>query len=146
MTVRVSLSLLAPGLAAALGACTTVGPDFVAPKPPAIPIYGMVGDAQPAAMAMDAKTRLAGQWWRTFGSANLNSLMNQALAGSPTVAEALATLERARASQEVEGADHKPRVDVTGGAERQRFNTAAFGFANFPSPTVNLLNFGQTVS
>ena len=133
-------------LSASLAACTTVGPDFTAPDPPTVTAYGAAGDAVPAAMALDPKTRVAGPWWRAFGSEHLNAVMDQALAGNRSVAVALASLDAARAAQAGEGAGRLPRVDASAGAERQRFNTAAFGFASFPSPTINLFNFGQTVS
>ena len=142
---RKSLVMLT-ALTAGLAACTTVGPNFVPPEPPAVSAYAMPGDATPLAATLDPKTRVAGPWWRAFGSDHLNALMDQALAGNLSVAAALAKLDAARAAQTVEGADRLPRVDAKAGAERERFNTAAFGFASFPSPTINLFTLGQTVS
>ncbi len=72
--------------------------------------------------------------------------MDEALAGNQTVAAADAALQRARAQTESVAGGLKPQVDANAAAERARINTAAFGFAGFPSPTINLYSVGGTVA
>ena len=79
-----------------MGACTTVGPDFKSPSAPADEAsgYAAPGDPTPANVRLEAQARVAGPWWLAFQSPELNEVISLALATSPTVAEATATLER----------------------------------------------------
>ncbi len=135
-----------PALLFALGGCATVGPDFSPPAPPTATAFAMAGDVTPAAATLDPIHRVAGAWWEAFGSEKLNALIAEALSGNQTVAAAMANLEVARAEDQAQAGHRSPGIDFGVSAKRQRFNTAAFGFAGFPSPTVNLLELGPTVS
>ena len=135
-----------PAVILALGGCTTVGPNFTPPAPPAASGFAMAGDGTPAAARLDPTQRVAGAWWKAFGSDKLDGLISEALSGNQTVATALASLEIAHAQDQAEAGHSSPSVDLGVSAKRERFNTAAFGFAGFPSPTVNLLQIGPTVS
>jgi len=135
----------------ALGACTTVGPDF---KPPATPQgaagagYAMAGDPAAPGVRLDPDARVAGPWWQAFGSADLDRTVRLALSESPTVAEARATLERYQADVAAARGEQKPQVDLNASAQRERINTTQFGFSvpGFSSPTINLFSVGPTVS
>ena len=84
----------------ALSACAAVGPNFKRPEPPAGAAgagYAMAGDVAASAVSLSPETRAAGPWWQAFGSPELDAAVRQALKDSPTLAEARATLERARA-------------------------------------------------
>jgi NodT family efflux transporter outer membrane factor (OMF) lipoprotein len=132
--------------AAALGACTTVGPNFKTPAAPTAPGYAMAGDARDGAVVLTAEARSMGPWWRALGSARLDAVMDEALADNQTVAKALATLDKARAEADSARGNAGPKVDATASAQRERINIAAFGISGFPNPTINLISVGAQVS
>lgn len=139
-------------LCAALAGCAAVGPNFKPPAAPAAITYAMAGDAPPAAAVLTSDKRAAGAWWRDLGSTELDTVMAVALRDNPTVAEAVATLDRARAEEDVASADRKPKIDADAGAVRERINIQAFGFSGFPgqppipNPTISLFSVGATVN
>ena len=137
------------GWALTLGACATVGPDFKPPQGPAGAAatgYAMAGDPPAPDPLLTAQARAAEPWWQAFGSPQLDGVIRQALADSPTLAQARATLDRARAqARAVRGAEFV-QADAKADAQRERINTQSFGFTGFPSPTINLFSVGGTVS
>jgi NodT family efflux transporter outer membrane factor (OMF) lipoprotein len=126
---------VAAGLA--LSACA-VGPDFHAPEPPKVadashaytpaPLPAMAASgASPAYVPqrfVDGQD-ISATWWEAFRSPGLNALVQSALAQSPTVVAAQATLRQA---EENYRADYGSRVfpSVTGSvnASRQRLPIA----------------------
>ncbi|MDD1619351.1 MAG: TolC family protein, partial [Methylococcaceae bacterium] len=58
-------------------------------------------------------------WWKSFGDARLDHLMNQALAGNLDVKIALARIDQARAERSGTRAELFPAVNVRTGAQRQ---------------------------
>ena len=142
----------ATAVVVALTGCAAVGPNFTAPAAPMAKGYVMPGDSAPAAVALSSDKRAAGAWWRDLGSPQLDSVMAVALRDNPTVAAAVATLDRARAEEAVAAADRKPKIDANAGAMRERINIQAFGFSGFPgfppfaNPTISLYSIGATVS
>jgi NodT family efflux transporter outer membrane factor (OMF) lipoprotein len=141
--------------ALALCACATVGPNFKRPPPPsgaAGASYAMAGDPAAPGVRMSPDARLAGPWWQAFGSPELDAAIRQALADSPTLAEARATLERAQAQAAAVRGQQLPQVDVNASAQRERINLSAFGFSGFPglppfsNPEISLFSVGGTVS
>lgn len=149
MPLSTKLLALTAVSALALSACQTVGPDFKAPEPPtgaASAGYAMAGDPATAGVSLDPAARAAGPWWQAFGSPELDRTIRLALADSPSVAEAKATLERYQAEARAARGAQLPQVDGTAGAQRERINTQAFGFTGFPSPTISLYSVGATVS
>ncbi|HEY2357359.1 MAG TPA: efflux transporter outer membrane subunit [Phenylobacterium sp.] len=151
-----TLSLLAATASAlALSACATVGPNFKAPEGPQGPAaagYAMAGDPVAAGVRLSPDARVAGPWWQAFGSPELDGAIRQALAGSPSIAEARATLEKAQFQARAVRGTQFPQLDATAGAERELINLAAFGFTGFPglppfkNPTINLFSIGGSVS
>ncbi len=144
--------LLAVGAALlALGACKAVGPDFQRPAPPAASGYLMKGDEASPATVMSPDRRAAGAWWKAFGSSELDTVMDQALAGNQTVAEANASLARMRELAIAAHGAQLPQVDANAMTEGERINLTAFGFTGFPgfhitNPTLGLYNIGGSVS
>jgi NodT family efflux transporter outer membrane factor (OMF) lipoprotein len=141
--------LLAAASALALGACATVGPNFKAPAPPSGAAgsgYAMAGDAAAPGVRLSPDARVAGAWWQAFGSPELDGAIRQALADSPSLAEARATLEKAQAQAAATRGAELPQVDANASAQRERINTQSFGFTGFPSPTINLFSIGGSVS
>ncbi|MGV1098623.1 efflux transporter outer membrane subunit [Thiovibrio sp. JS02] len=109
-----------------------VGPDFRPPAPPEV--SGYIAGSTSAASA-DSQRIVTGQesnwdWWHALGSAQLNALIGEALAGHPTLVEAEATLRRAEElSAARAGSTRYPRVEGSMAGQRQRFNPAASGLA-----------------
>jgi NodT family efflux transporter outer membrane factor (OMF) lipoprotein len=132
-----------------LSACAAVGPNFKTPAPPAGAAaagYAMAGDAAPAGVRLDPEARVAGPWWQAFGAPELDQTVRLALADSPTLAEANATLQKAQAEVTAARGSQLPQVDLNASAQRERINTQAFGFSGFPSPTIPLYSVGGAVS
>jgi NodT family efflux transporter outer membrane factor (OMF) lipoprotein len=137
----------------ALGACAAVGPNFKRPEPPAEAAakgYAMAGDAAAPGVAFSPEARTAGPWWQAFGSPELDRLVRQALADSPTLAEATATLQRARAQADAVAGQQLPQLDANAGIQRERINIQQFGFTGsglgIGNPTINLFQIGAAVS
>ncbi len=140
------MSRLAALAALALAGCAAVGPNFERPAPPAAAGYAMAGDPTPRLASLPASAAPGGRWWLALGSARLDAVIDEALAVSPTLAAADATLARARAlAGEAKGA-LAPRADLAASAERERINLQAFGFNAFPNPTITLYSVGGTVA
>jgi len=133
-------------LAAALGACKTVGPDFQPPAAPTSADYRMAGDADSPIVQLTADQRPAGAWWKAFGSADLDRVMDQALADNRTIDAANATLEAARQQAAAIRGAQAPQVGLSAGAEEERINIASFGFTGFPNPTLGLYSVGANVT
>ncbi len=141
--------------AALLAGCTTVGPDFHAPKPPQAPQY--TGQAMPtqtasAPGAMGGAQRfqtvqdIAPDWWRAYGSAPLDALVGTALRGSPTLAAAEATLRQAQQTYAAQaGSTLYPTVNAKLGASRNQVNAASTGQSGDRTATYNLYNAGVAV-
>ena len=113
---------------AMLAGCKTVGPDFSPPQ-------GAAGDgyAAPANAARSAPLARIGvsperDWWRSFGSAELDALVTRALAGNQSLAASIATLEKARARIALVTARQQPQVDAHAQLSHQQINMTAFGF------------------
>lgn len=127
------LALLA---AAAVAACA-VGPDFHAPPPPATSHYTRAPEptgtvAAPGAsgtgQTFSSSRDIPADWWTLFHSSALDELMRQALADSPTVQAAQATLLTAAETWRAQrGGLLLPAVDATGSAVREKVPGAAFG-------------------
>jgi NodT family efflux transporter outer membrane factor (OMF) lipoprotein len=130
---RISLALLT---AAAVSACA-VGPDFHAPPPPATSHYTRAPEptgtvsapgASGTAQTFGTERDIPADWWTLFHSKPLDELVRQALADSPTVQAAQATLLTAAETYKAQrGGLLLPAVDATASATRQREPGAAFG-------------------
>jgi NodT family efflux transporter outer membrane factor (OMF) lipoprotein len=73
------------------------------------------------------------QWWTLFQSAELNGLIEQALAHSPTLQSAQAALRQASETAAAERGSYYPSVTGQVQSERQKASGAAFGIPGFPS-------------
>ncbi|MDR6886965.1 MULTISPECIES: efflux transporter outer membrane subunit [Variovorax] len=63
------------------------------------------------------------QWWRAFGDAQLNTLIDQAVDGNPNLQVARARLARAQASADIAESALKPKVNGELNLNRQKFNS-----------------------
>ena len=137
--------------ATALAGCKAVGPDFQSPAAPTTPGYLMQGDAPSDFARLSPDQRVAGAWWKSFGSADLDRVMDQALSGNQTVGAANASLVRLLQEAAATRGAQQPQVDVNAGLQGERINLTAFGFSGAPgfnisNPTLGLYSIGGTVS
>ena len=149
---RIAVIALSAAVAAAMPACT-VGPNFQRPDAPSARRYTEtpmpeetasapgVGGATQRFVAGD----LPAQWWSLYRSEPLDRLIRDALAGSPTLAAARATLRQAQENLAARtGALLYPAVDANASATRQKQSNAAF---NQPGTEIfNLYNASINVS
>lgn len=73
------------------------------------------------AAATPTQAAVAPDWWRAFGDARLDRLVDQALAGSPSLRLAQTRLARARAVSEVADAALLPQLNLGADITRQRY-------------------------
>jgi NodT family efflux transporter outer membrane factor (OMF) lipoprotein len=99
----------------------------IAPETPAVALPG--GEAQRFVEGMD----IPGQWWTLFQSAQLNALIERALANSPTLQAAQAALRQANETAAAQRGGYYPSVSGTVESQRQKASGAAFGIPGFPS-------------
>jgi NodT family efflux transporter outer membrane factor (OMF) lipoprotein len=134
----------------------TVGPHYRAPAPPAVIAYtpqtlptetasseGPPGGAQ----RFNEQAAVPAEWWKAFGSSQLNGMVEQALKNSPTLEQATARLKQAQ--EEViarTGATKYPTVTGNASVTEEQLNLAALGVP-FPNPSpFTLLNGSVAVS
>ena len=139
-------AISAVALAALLAACAAVGPNFKPPPAPGVADYLMAGDRPAPIARLSPDARTAGPWWTALGSPELNAVIDEALAGNQTIAEADADLEKALAEAGAARGNLDPRLDLTSNIARERINFQTFGFPNIPNPTLNVYSIGGTVS
>ncbi|KAB2839243.1 MAG: hypothetical protein F9K47_16330, partial [Burkholderiales bacterium] len=122
-------TLSALGLAALLGACATVGPDYV-PQAPAAP------EAFRHLATGPQVTREA-RWWTQLSDPELDRLVDEALVANRDLALAAARLKEARAGLGIARSRGLPQADLAGAARRQRSSENG---ASPPSPAGNPLS------
>jgi NodT family efflux transporter outer membrane factor (OMF) lipoprotein len=147
--------LLMGGLAASLAGCA-VGPDFQSPEAPVTDSYTsgkLPPETVAAPVAGGATQRFAfgkdipGEWWRLYQSEPLDQLIRAALADSPTLAAAQATLRQAQdVLRGQSGALLFPGVDTHLAASRQKNSGASFGQPGASGNLFNLYNASVSVS
>ncbi|RQS68160.1 multidrug transporter [Burkholderia sp. Bp8963] len=111
-------------LAASLAGCSFV-PTYRRPAPPA-----------PAGWHDAAQTSLAGTvpvtsgWWRSYGDAALDTLVERGLQHNYSLASALASVDEARANAEKAGAPLYPSLTLNGTFDRSHRRSASSGSSN----------------
>ena len=146
--------LLAAFIATVLAGCA-VGPDFRRPAPPVVASYtpeALPTETAEAKVAGGASQRFApgeeipAQWWALFRSEALDRLIRQALADSPTLAAAQATLRVAEENRRALFGALFPSVDGGASATRQKISGATFGQSGTEIPAFTLYNASVNVS
>ncbi|HEX4095641.1 MAG TPA: efflux transporter outer membrane subunit [Caulobacteraceae bacterium] len=117
-------------LAALTAACTTVGPNYKAPTPPASQSYAMAGDV-PTSEAQIGQ-RLAGDWWALFQSPEIDQTVRAAVAGNHSLEAARQSLLGARDA--IATQDARATLDANASVQETRVNLSSFGFSQFPLP------------
>ena len=109
------------------GACT-LGPKYTVPTvqtPAAFKEVPQSSDGMQPAQPGDAAHR--GLWWNVFGDAHLNDLENRLVAGNPTLAQAEARYQQARALVRENRSQLYPNAGVSASVERGRQSTRQGG-------------------
>jgi NodT family efflux transporter outer membrane factor (OMF) lipoprotein len=141
--------LLATCACWALAGCA-VGPDFHTPAPPQAQTYG----ASPAPAAVAGQRLVPGgspaaDWWRGFGSPELDRLMATALAHNADLAAARAALRQARETWLAQRGALLPTADLAAQAQRARGSQSIAPVLNANIFTYNLyttqVNVGYTL-
>lgn len=128
----------APVLAAMLAASSacTVGPDFTPPPAPSTMRYTSPGEAPVreavAGPAVPTQTvtlgeRVTAEWWTLFRSPEIDALVKEAIAGSPTLESATARLTEAQEAVAAASGALYPQVDFSASVTRGKINAASFG-------------------
>jgi NodT family efflux transporter outer membrane factor (OMF) lipoprotein len=110
------VSLLA---AAGLLGCASQGDLQTQAQPIAAEKLGLAATSPDSLQPEDA-------WWQTLGDAQLDQLVKQALAGSPSMQAVLARLERSKAGLVTAGAASMPQIQAVAELNRQRFSEDGF--------------------
>jgi outer membrane protein, multidrug efflux system len=103
-------------LALCLTGCAITSPKLK----PTVPVAGTWNEAPPA-----NATAVSPTWWESFGSAELRSLVDEALAGSPDLAIATERVRQAEAQVRVAGASLFPVLSA--GADTSSHRTSGAG-------------------
>lgn len=131
---------------------------------PAVCLVGLLGCAavpqhQPPALDLPVSWKLEapwragrpndaaskGAWWQIFGDAELDALQQQALANSPTLAQAQARLAQARAALAATTAGALPQLGLSERAARQKIS-ANRPLSNYASPNFSTVQNELSVS
>ena len=126
-----------------LSGCAAFGPDRNPPQMPA-PEHYSIRPQSPELPSADgtAQTLALGaspipEWWRAYGSEELNALVEEGLQNSPSLAAAQSTLQAAREALRAQiGNSLFPNVDVGFSPQRQR----ALGLPILPQEQTLLYN------
>lgn len=100
-------------LAALLSGCSLI-PEYERPSVETPANWSEVGASRP--------TQIAKDWWKQFNSAELNSLMEQALIANTDIGMAVQRVEQARGTLKSTGSSLLPSVDGTGSLGYERTN------------------------
>ncbi|MDB5723822.1 MAG: transporter [Novosphingobium sp.] len=131
---------------AVLPAACTVGPNFTRPV-----MSDSAGYANASGQVMLAEGPEL-RWWTAFGSAELDALVDRALAGNRSLEASNATLERARQRVRAAAGASLPQIDGNARAEHERVNLSAFGLdssalgGTFTNPEFELYSVGAGVT
>jgi NodT family efflux transporter outer membrane factor (OMF) lipoprotein len=144
-------AIAAVSVVALLAGCA-VGPDFVTPPAPQTKDYEVGGTPQPtvensteAQQQFAMGKKVSGSWWQLFHSAQLDGVLQQAVAGNQTLVTAQANLAQAQQGIAQASGALWPQVDIGAGAHRLRVNQQAVGVPG-PGPIVSLFSIGPTLS
>ncbi|HEY4031640.1 MAG TPA: efflux transporter outer membrane subunit [Caulobacteraceae bacterium] len=99
-----------------------VGPDFHAPAPPQARAYGPAPTA--AGQTLTPGAAVPADWWRGFGSAELDAMVEEALKANPDLKSADAALRQAHELLAAQRGALLPGVDASYQAQRARTSNA----------------------
>lgn len=109
-------------LAAALLAGCAAGRDDVKPAAVALGVQALDAGAAVTRAAAERGQPAAPAWWKAYGDAQLDALVAEALAQSPTMDIAAARIRQAQSAFDTISADAVPTVTATASASAERFS------------------------
>ena len=115
--MRQARAFLVAGASLALAACSLVPRD----GPPTLPLPASYSDVGLR------EADLLAEWWRGFGSADLDAAIAAALAGNPGLEASVARIEQARANLRIAGADLFPTIGASLDSTRNWVSGEGFG-------------------
>jgi len=129
-----------------------VGPDFARPEPPHVERY--TSGSQPSAtiaansqaQRFEEGARIASDWWRLFNSSKLDAVIKEAMANSPTVQAAQASLRQNQDNLKAGYGVFYPQVNAGFNAAREKVSQASLGGSSANSTIFNLYTLMGTVS
>jgi NodT family efflux transporter outer membrane factor (OMF) lipoprotein len=137
--LRSVMPCAALALALTISACAAVGPNFKPPPAPAVAHYtppeeegqalAAAGPTAAQAQTVSLGEKVAVNWWTLFQSRDLDRLVKEAIAGSPTLESAQARLAAARADVAAARGALYPQVDFGANNAFQRETASAFGLS-----------------
>jgi NodT family efflux transporter outer membrane factor (OMF) lipoprotein len=155
----VELRLLAGIVLSLSVAGCMVGPDFKAPDALAVSRYTSPDEVLPSKRAADhgepevqtiaVGEKVSADWWKLFRSQELNRVVKEAIAGSPTLESAEAKLAQAHEAVRVATSALSPQIGLNAGDQQEKVSANTFGLSpnTFPlPPNFNLLQVGPTAS
>ena len=132
------INLIGLALAVALAGCVA-GPDFQRPQAPdavaytAAPLSEQTASAPTAlgeAQRFRAGLIVYADWWKSLGSPQLNTLIEQAFEANPTLVAAQATLRQAQELVAARaGSTQYPQLDAGVNAQRQQVSPSSQGLS-----------------
>jgi len=118
--MKTSVNPIALAVALALAGCA-VTPAYERPATPVPAAYENAGAAATVDTGRDV------QWWHRYNSAELDTLMREALAANHDLAAAVSRIAQARAAARAAGAARLPEVGATASAAKDRHDSATSG-------------------
>jgi NodT family efflux transporter outer membrane factor (OMF) lipoprotein len=156
--LRLKLRVLAGVLGLSVAGCM-VGPDFKAPDVLVASRYTSPGETsqqkriadhgEPAAQTIAMGEKVSSDWWKLFGSRDLNRVVEEAIAGSPTLESAKAKLAQAHETVTVAASALYPQIGLNAADQQEKVSANTFGLSPnaFPlPPNFNVLQIGPTAS
>jgi NodT family efflux transporter outer membrane factor (OMF) lipoprotein len=135
--------LIALSLASALAGCA-VGPNFHAPAAPASTTYG---PGEPSAalpgQTVERGVQPAADWWRAFGSPELDAMVREALAANADLKSADAALRQAHELLTAQRGALLPGVDASYQAQRAKTSNALSPVLATPESPIYSLHTAQ---
>jgi len=120
-----------------------VGPRWKRPDPPATAAYTRASEPRDARVTTDMAVPAA--WWRALECASLDRLVDAAIADSPSLEAARATLAKSQDALRAGYGLFSPQADANVGAARQQVTPTRYGVKLAPS-VFNLFSLSATVS
>lgn len=132
--------LMLTALALALGACTTVGPDYHVSADAAVQRSDLNGPLREDASSV-VSAPVPDDWWQLYQDPRLNALVRQALAANSQLRVAAANIAKARAQVEVAESQGGFGAGAKAGAQRLQESGEAFLQPN----KVPVANIGEAI-
>ena len=135
---------------AMLGGCE-VGPNFVRPAPPDTDRYTHELQSEATIAADDqvqhftSSNTLIADWWKLFKSAQLNAIVNKAIANNPTLQASEASLRQSQDNMRAGYGVFFPQIQAGAGISRQRTSSVQQGLQTGPR-IFNLITLSSSVS